>query len=293
MKKKLIALAIAGAMTAPMAAMAETSLYGQLNMELQSWDGNLQTNSYGSRLGFKGSEDLGNGLKAIYQIEGGLNISLNGGNGNISGRNSFLGLAGDFGTVILGRHDHPYKLATLAFRPMGDTMADRAGFHADQFLRTDGVLAYVSPSMGGMTVAAAVVPTHKVTGSDDLAYSVMASYGAGPILVNVAYDAVEDAGADNVMMAGVRYDFGMGTVGVMYESFDLADDTHITVPVTFKIGGTSYVRAMVKMRDNADSTDFAVQAGTNMSKRTEAYALVATVNDNDMNAFSVGLRHKF
>ncbi|KZE31512.1 porin [Crenobacter luteus] len=109
MNKKLIALALAAL---PAAAMADVTLYGTLKggFENVKDDGSKAVNNvadFGSRIGFKGNEDLGNGLKAIWQVETGLRLDApNDGTGSSSGRlgsrNTFIGLQGDFGKVRLG-----------------------------------------------------------------------------------------------------------------------------------------------------------------------------------------------
>ncbi|QEL55850.1 porin [Chromobacterium paludis] len=105
MKKTLIALAVA---TLPAAAFADVTIYGQIKAGVENVDagGMNQTNidDVGSRIGFKGSEDLGNGLKAIWQVESGFDIdgSNRQGYGNFASRESFLGLDTGFGKVRLG-----------------------------------------------------------------------------------------------------------------------------------------------------------------------------------------------
>ena len=81
MNKKLIAAAIAAAMVAP-AAYAQATLYGKFHTSIDKNDNdsydedNWEVNSRASRLGVKGSEDLGGGLKAIYQLE--VNVNSDG-----------------------------------------------------------------------------------------------------------------------------------------------------------------------------------------------------------------------
>ena len=109
MKKSLIALAVAGTIAAPaaFAATANVDIYGIMNIAIQDTDANnvdLDVVDNVSRIGFKGSEDLGGGLKAIWQIEQGLNASTAdqtafGGKGL---RNTFVGLSGGFGTALIG-----------------------------------------------------------------------------------------------------------------------------------------------------------------------------------------------
>nr|VFJ50885.1 MAG: Outer membrane protein (porin) [Candidatus Kentron sp. DK] len=145
MQKKLITLAIAGALAIPGAAMADVTaksdadinVYGKIHA---SWDYvNVANTGAGSdskddntgvfrnsRLGFKGAEDLGNGLKGIWQVETLLNTTSSTGNsGSVGLRNTFVGLEGDnWGKVFVGRHDTPYKMATAKLDIFSDTIAD-------------------------------------------------------------------------------------------------------------------------------------------------------------------------
>ncbi|MBX9297393.1 porin [Chromobacterium vaccinii] len=105
MKKTLIALAVA---TLPAAAFADVTIYGQLKAGVENVHagGVNQTNvdDMGSRIGFKGGEDLGNGLKAIWQVESGFDIDGTNrqGYGTFASRESFVGLDTGYGKVRLG-----------------------------------------------------------------------------------------------------------------------------------------------------------------------------------------------
>jgi predicted porin len=129
--KKVMALAVAGALAAPAAAFAQASnvqIYGTFDVSINSinhsgfstfaaapvssvgvtkWD--LYNQS--SRIGFKGVEDLGNGLKAWFQAEN--NIAADGRQFNntagFGARNTAVGLEGKFGNVLMGNWDSPYK----------------------------------------------------------------------------------------------------------------------------------------------------------------------------------------
>jgi predicted porin len=189
MNKKLLAAAVAVAVASP-AAFAESTVYGKMHASIDAIDydttstDNYEVNSRASRLGFKGSEDLGNGLKAIYQIELGIDINSSGADGQAGAsngngifgsktRNTFVGLSGDFGTFIVGRHDTPAKMAFYAAgtEMLGDSVIDLSlgndlsgaanpnqpigVFHE---YRADDAIAYVSPNFSGFTVAAAIIP---------------------------------------------------------------------------------------------------------------------------------------
>jgi len=136
MKKKLITLAVASTLTAAVAvsapAFADTSnvtVYGFANLSYDLTDNGAvsanKVSSSQSRLGLKGSEDLGDGLSAVWQLEQGINIDNSGAGNGLATRNSFLGLSsGTAGTVLLGRHDTPYKIASRGFDVFADTIAD-------------------------------------------------------------------------------------------------------------------------------------------------------------------------
>src|SRR5437016_6553887 len=113
MNKKLVALAVAGAFAVPMAAQAQTAnvtLYGRLNIDFEfvkgkQADGSDPTvnrlSSNSSRFGMRGTESLGGGLNAIFQIESSINGDTNA--GNLGGRETFVGLQGSWGKVTVGR----------------------------------------------------------------------------------------------------------------------------------------------------------------------------------------------
>jgi predicted porin len=111
MKKSLIALAVTGALAAPLSASA-AEVYGRVNLGIQSvnddgvavygQDEGLGMKNVSSRFGVQGDEDLGNGLTAIYKYEFSVN-ARNAGGFAANNRLSYLGLEGDFGTLKLGR----------------------------------------------------------------------------------------------------------------------------------------------------------------------------------------------
>ncbi len=158
-----------------------------------------------NRIGVKGSEDLGNGLKAVYQIELGLELGAQDNNvlsgaDRISYRNTFVGLAGDFGTVLVGRHDTPLKISTGRLDLFADTMADYNGTVGFDDRRADNVIAYISPNFSGFSFAGAIVAGGGATGgsgvninSDSLAgaWSLAGIYSNGPFYGSVAYESLD------------------------------------------------------------------------------------------------------
>ncbi len=161
MKKSLIALAVASAVSAPaFAATSNVDIYGKLHMSVSYFDdqpsdiSDMQVSSNASRIGFKGAEDLGGGLSAIWQIESTVNLDEQ--NGTFANRNSFVGLKGGFGTALIGNHDTPLKLVGRAVDLFGDTLADsRNVMGGGSDMRADNVIAYISPNWTGFSFAAA------------------------------------------------------------------------------------------------------------------------------------------
>ncbi|WP_436542727.1 porin [Janthinobacterium sp. ZB1P44] len=139
MKKSLVALALFGAFAATAQAQSSVQIYGTIDAGLGKATGSTTavTKRDNNKLGFKGTEDLGNGLKAIFQLE----IRYESDTGtieNTSGNNSRplfqgqsrVGLQGDFGTVRLGRGLTAYQEVSTSFEPWSG-MPTQAGFQTD------------------------------------------------------------------------------------------------------------------------------------------------------------------
>lgn len=222
MNKKLMVVAIAAAL-APVAAMADSgnvTIYGQMNVSVDSVESGrvvdsqrtTQINDNSSRLGFKGTEALGNGLSAVWQIESaitgdgassttsGQTTTGSAANGSSIGtRNTFVGLTGGFGTGVLGRHDTPYKLATRSLDVFADNIADNRsimGQSGNGVTTFDGrqsnVIAYISPNLGGFTGAIGYVAGAEnalnSTQTKGSAWSAMGVYANGPMFGSLAYE---------------------------------------------------------------------------------------------------------
>ncbi|CAK0772292.1 Outer membrane protein (Porin) [Gammaproteobacteria bacterium] len=263
MNKKILTAAITAALVAPTAVLAEVTVYGQMHMSLDYTNSgrtavtyvpgtktaerksNLDVSSNSSRLGFKGSEDLGSGLKAVWQVESTVAVDEATGAGNaLGGRNTFLGLAGGFGTVLMGKHDTPFKMLGRSLDPFGDTIADNrqllgntskyAGLSGVGFdLRAPNVVAYITPNFSGFGAVLAYVSgvTANTLGADEntlSAVSMNATYTNGPIYAGLAYErhGLKEVGTQTATVQakdptawrlGGSYTFGPAKVGAMYE----------------------------------------------------------------------------
>jgi predicted porin len=338
--KKILSLAIAAALFAPVAALADATVYGKAHLLVQNTDiddpsssadsGDVwSVDSIDSRIGVKGSEDLGDGLKAVYQFE--FKVNLDDGSG-LGDRNQYLGLAGGFGTVLLGRHDTPLKLAQGKFDQFGDVAGDIKTVMPGED-RVDNVIAYVSPDMGGLSLVGALVAgeqgdggdlgdSETLTGLTDH-ISLAGLYSNGPIFASLAYNSYDlgtAADADPSLLRGTFvWKGGMWQAGVMFASMDMdgmMDDSdavgvsgHVKVGSSGKfkaqylVGDTPVFKApispSVKVAGGAENevTQMSVGYEHAMSKRTKLHAGY-TIYEEDQSQYEEtalfgGLVHKF
>jgi predicted porin len=181
MQKKVMALAVAGALAAPAVALAQSNvqIYGRINAGLDSYTANGGTTvaaskleqryrmfDQGSRLGVRGSEDLGNGLKAIFVIESGLNIdtgsaqtqsgSANASAGTFASRDSYVGLEGGWGRFTMGRQALWYGNGVIE-QATSNYVNTGASFFSGTMsrgnngptTRTNNAFVYTTPTAGG------------------------------------------------------------------------------------------------------------------------------------------------
>lgn len=248
MQKKLIAVAVAGALGAPAVALAQAStvnVFGTVYLEYTYMDQGNGTNgprnnvdmmqSPGTEIGFRGEEKLGGGLSAWFQCASTADIRGQSPEGFCS-RNSAIGMKGAFGNVFMGRWDTPFK-RTLGPNQVGShdtgmwgaaflltagsTSTVDASSRATFRRRQSNSINYDSPNFGGFQLMAAVSSTNGATGSTTLqtgakprVWSLGGQYSAGPLYVSAGYERhSEFAGAagggdDKGWFVGANYTFG-------------------------------------------------------------------------------------
>jgi predicted porin len=187
----------------------------------------------GSRLGFKGTEDLGGGMSAGFVLESGISIDsgASGQGGLTFGRQSFVSLGGALGTLSAGRQYSPYFKALRDIAdPFGDGLAGQAANLMVPNRRMDNSVVYASPKLAGWSTDLAY-SAGEVAGdsSRKRALSGAVNFAAGPLALALSHYRREDAAASlharNTLLAA-RYTLGayqlhaayavnrgMGTVG--------------------------------------------------------------------------------
>ncbi|MCB1865648.1 MAG: porin [Chromatiales bacterium] len=312
MKKKLLVAAVAAVMVAPLAANADPKVYGKFHVSIDRWDGDVSGDAFyvksrASRLGVKGSEDLGGGLAVTYQAEFQVDIDDNGGdNGPLwTARNQFVGLKGGFGEVRVGNHDTPYKISTGSLDYFSDEAGDYNATAGMVDRRAGNAIAYISPTFGGLHIAAAIVPGEAPgTDGDDLhdGISIAAMYSAGGLYAAIAYEDVEDLGAapETMWRAGVGYDAGAFRVAAVYEDRSDPDSESFFINAGFKFGNNEVKALYAKTDGGSDPDSFGIGLDHHFSKKTKGYIQyvdserqIQNYGVEEANAFSVGLVTSF
>jgi predicted porin len=278
--------------------------------------------SRATRLGFKGTEDLANGLKAIWKMEFQIDVADRGGScwpigrdiinsigsptlnqGDINGtcdagqlvtaRNAYVGLAGGWGTFLVGRHDTPFKMSTGKLDLFADTLADYNSTIGFVDLRTNSAIAYVSPSWSGLSFSGALVAPHvyssnnsvyldgsgtpvavkRDSDSDSLAeaYSLALTYDNAGFFASVAYenisgswfDAWTGGGAVNLLFPGIAGSTQFNAPGILYNSED-SSKWRVGLGWTgagFTVGGLYEWEDNVLGLDGADGERWQISAG--------------------------------
>ena len=316
MQKKLIALAVAGLVSAPAFAQSNVTIYGIADayMGFGSHGDNdvaaVQSGGLsGSRIGFRGTEDIGNGLKAVFTLEQGFNID-NGNeavNGKQFSRQAFVGLAGGFGAVTFGRqyapgYDFQYdSTVSSAFSPqailsggVGSTIAPTNAARWDNSVAYNGsfsglkVRAIYAMGDGESTATTAAAPGTWSDPSDDDRAGLGIEYGNGPLKVGAVYhylaDSVGTAATDDSQewLVGGSYNFGVVTLLASYQDFealgnDRGDDGDIwQVGLVVPVGAAGNVHLAYGELDSdladAKSKSYTLAYTHALSKRTTAYA---------------------
>ena len=312
MQKKIIALAIASALTVPALAFADTSnvtVYGRMHVSYDHFDVDTNSNDTGqflsnnsSRLGFKGNEDLGNGLKAVWQFETGVAADGEGGPFN-SIRDTFVGLSGSFGTVTAGRQAWDNLFAHDA-----NMFSDQIGAPSvwiDASGRANNTIKYASPNMSGFDASLTYVTPGGFTGestADNLehSYALKGTYNNGPLFASLTYlskGTIKSAEEWKTTSIAARYDFGVGKVVAQYVDYRdyngvSGDDRDvITIGGNYKVTGNGTLKAQFTKVDH-DANDMGADMITigydhSLSKRTTAYVAYSRVNNDSKGAYNV------
>jgi predicted porin len=316
MKKSLLALAALTAFTGVASAQSSVTLYGIVDAGVRNTK-NGSAGSYNSlvsggqstsRLGFRGIEDLGGGMRAGFNLEGQVDTDT-GGTGFNFARRSTVSLIGGFGEVRLGR-DFTAHYSNMAIAdPFGQvgvaTSANLRGSYLTQGsiasgTRTNNQVMYFLPAMGGLygqiNLGAGEGTGDKYTGG-------RLGYAAGPLNVGVGYGKTERGVAESETTSfSASFNMGFATLMGFYDMSEfnngvagagnVSNDVDlISVAMTMPLGkGT--LKAQYTKSDSSsasyDATMFGIGYVYNLSKRTSLYSAYGKVSNDGTAKFTAG-----
>jgi len=297
MKKKLLMAAIGAALVAgPMvAAQAAPTLYGKLHMSFDR-DENGGTgsskiergffSSNASRFGIKGDEDLGDGLKAIYQLEtrvradSGTDAAFSG----TAARSSFLGLTGSAGTFRTGIIDSPMKDIGRSVDLFNERIGDSRNVYtaydssvtsgnAGSTINTEGnfvrnAIRYDSPTLGGLKISGLYSAAEGTTPASSTGGRIMgvgATWTGGPMMAALGYGKADGSSTttknESEWRGAFKFDFGPGDVRLFYSKQKDLGGAAVTskmernvwgLGASFKIMGNDVVKAQYYKADKLD-----------------------------------------
>ena len=320
MKKSLIALAVLAASGAAM-AQSSVTLFGLVDAGVgrvsaggTSVTGVTNSGLASSRLGFRGEEDLGGGLKAGFWLEG----QIDGDDGNAAGfnfkRRSTLSLMGGFGEVRLGREQVAGYVKTSSYDVFGQVgMGQFLGWSSKLYgadvggVRADNMLSYYTPNFGGFTAGVSYGFGEDTASSKTNRYvGGYVAFDNGPISVALAMDKnngnLPTTPAVNVdrtqVSLGGSYDFGMLKASALVQQveFEPTVGTGKVKVDNWALGlsapvGPGTVKAQYASYDLKDSSNEAQQLSVgyvyDLSKRTAVYGTVSFLKNKGASAVSL------
>jgi predicted porin len=304
MKKSLLALAALTAFAGAASAQSSVTLFGIVDLAATSTKngsaGSLKTLSpdqlNSNRLGFRGTEDLGGGMRAGFWIEGGMDPST-GGSGQNWQRRSTVSLMGGFGEVRLGRDYTPTFFNKTAFDPFGTNgqgselnVESALGSGATTLVRANNTVSYFLPVLGGMYGQVQMAAGEATTGNKYVGARV--GYAGGPVNVAVAYGKTYKTGTmiDDFTDFNVGGSFNLGFMNLMAQygkvEYSNRNQTKLLGGVTVPFGAStlkaSYIIA--KGDQGSSSRDFDAKQFTfgyqyDLSKRTAIFANYSSLNN--------------
>ena len=323
MKKSIITIAAAAAMVAPAIAMADATLYGNVHLSINQFDAGdpeLDMTSNTSAIGVKGSEALGDGLKAIYKAEfqldsaeGGFNNGATNTNGNaLTQRDTFVGLKGGMGTVKFGTFSSNYKQLGGKVDPLYRTRLEARGFlntqspllHGGRGItrgRSTNTLQYTSPKMGGVQM----VLNTTISGAAEETNGLGLRWSNKNVLAFV--DHITNNDSDSTKVGG-RYKTKAFSVGLQYETADDGQNTpasevdRIFLSGAYNINKNNAIIVTAGQIDadtNDNATGLAIAYNHKLSKMTNVYLGYGDRADDDgivggdENLITAGIKKKF
>jgi len=323
MKKSILALAVLGAFAGAASAQSSVTIYGKLDLALGKAAGSADKallDNAGSRLGFRGVEDLGGGLKATFGMEHRFSPQTGAAAANYWNGYSHVGLMGNFGHVRIGRDYTPaFLMIQNQIDPFGgDTVANlrdtgMRGLGGTTKVRNSNMIEYHVGMSGfnlGVQVAEATAnPVSATVAGTKRPFSLAANYAAGPLFVGAGFE--NGAGVnDSHLSFGGRYNFGFMTASLGFHKATTNADVDVkgylaAVSVPVGAGAVRGGLAQSKIDNGATAKKASIGYRHDLSKRTYLFADYTRVNGGTISSagayvttteksgYDFGIQHNF
>lgn len=324
MTKKIIAMAIAAIASSAAFGQSNVTIYGNIDMGYMHRSGSsgavtgpnskkqqaLESAGSESYLGFKGAEDLGNGMKALFDYQ--LLFDPDVSSSTRAGR-AYLGLSGGFGTAVAGYLDGLRYGIYGKYNPFGNYSVGNFASMTTQYDRAANALAYISPNFSGFTLILATstntqtdegelngvhVPAKTPGGNkgDDRLFSVNLIYANGPLSVDLDYETTKAVGYSSsrlyVLTTGASYDFGPLKLSGVYDV--IKGDRNSLIGGNIDLGGFNLGGLAADEKYDRRNWFVGVQVPLNERARVMAsYGRIKdkTLSDADASKWAIGARY--
>ena len=318
MKKILMAAAVSALATGSALAQSTVTIYGRFNVSGERQDAagvkTFQLSNNSSRIGFKGSEDLGGGLRAGFQLEHGFDVSTGQPSGAFWGRQSEVNLSGGFGMLRLGNFTSEAYYATADYISMHnhDTGSSSDALYA-YLPRNGNKISYRLPEFAkGLSLELGVAAAEGAA-NQTKSYDFAANYNVGALQFGLG---AQQNDKQEQIAARVLAELGSFVLGAYVqqdkEGFNpVLRSTAFGKRTTYRLSGMYSVGASefhLNYGDagkydkvaNSAAKQYTVAYNYNLSKRTKVYTYYTKVNDSnaklyggDFSSVAFGLRHNF
>lgn len=304
MQKKLLAVAVLACLPLVASAQSSVVVYGVVDASVAKEDTGLISrtvmasgNQSTSRVGFRGVEDLGNGLKGIFNLEAGVAVDSGAGDSVLFGRRAVVGLQGSFGTVTLGREYTPIADVAGATDTLGQGFygTNLSSFGGGKLTRRiSNSVNYRSATTGGFKFGASYGLGEIATGPSQNLAGVSAEYTIGGFYVGAGYHTYERiaAGDDKEMILGAAYKFGNFELRGNYMNADIKlgaeyEQTNLGIAYTMNANKFMLQATRNELSTGAKGNGLSFAYSYALSKRTNVYAAASKMSNNNLGAFGI------
>lgn len=286
-------------------AFADVHVYGKANVTVQSSDDGdesfTEVKSNASRIGFKGSEKLHEGLEAVYKFEFQVNVSDDS-KDTFTSRNQYVGLQGGFGQLVIGRNDTALKQSQGKLDLFNDLEGDIKNlFKGDN--RLSDTVTYSSNDFNGLKVLATYVAEKDSEGENG--YSLALTYGDSGLKKSKLYASIaadSEVNGYDVIRASLQGKVADIKLGAMYQKQEKVDGTGeadgylVNAAYTLNSNTFKLQYQTIDFKDGDNNSAISVGVDHKFTKNIKLFGFYSTYDlesDVDQDYIALGMEYKF